>query len=305
MCSVLAAIPARLEKLDQVEAAIVQRQPTPFWWQCVRDVDGSWRQFEHLTSRFGDRYFRGPQAVINYANATEAAYLRASLAVRRQFYADLSDVGTMDAEQFCQWLDVLRKLTCYKTTAKWLHEQFGPTAAHDVVAKELVIPLARRYGDPYDPEACSGPQFASLPEAALPYDRLVDGVIVHYYPQLVHTQAYITAATSVLRKLLTMDSETNEVAYISAVADFYQLLTNLHYFAGINASLYMNFANGLLELIGLQGMPHGAIDFAALRLQPKTFHRYFYDEVMRWQTQSASFMWLPSSTARVIAASAA
>jgi hypothetical protein len=86
-----------------------------------------------------------------------------------------------------------------------------------------------------------------------------------------------------LKSLLRTDAFANQEEYVHKVARFFQLLINLHLFAAVNVSLYMNMADGLLEIAGLRGIEHGMVDFVAFRLQPDSFERYFYDIVMDGQ----------------------
>jgi len=53
-------------------------------------------------------------------------------------------------------------------------------------------------------------------------------------------------------------------------------------FEAVNQSLFANHANVMLELIGFERIPQGVIDFAAMRLQPENFIKFFIDEVKEY-----------------------
>ena len=254
-----------------------QKLPTMFWEQCVRDVSGKWRNYYGHSSRYGVKYFRRQQSAVDYNNPEEVSYLQSSINTRRKFYSGLLGIGAMDVTAFCQWLEQLRRAIAYRPTNEWLHQRFATTAHSEVVQAE-VLPIAQKYNDPYARGEARGPTFPHFPKSALPYDIVETGKIDHHYPTLNYSDLYLSAALETLKKLLSTDLDKE--AYIFAVAYFYQLLINLHYFAAMNASLYMNMANGLLEIAGVKGIENGIIDFVALRLQPDNFEKFFYDEVM-------------------------
>jgi hypothetical protein len=284
MQSILEHIPAQLTKLAAIEADVAARQPTIFWQQCVRDTTGKWDKYDIEISKHGSRYFMGAQPMVDYASGKEPPYLLANIQTRKSFYEGLPAVATMCSVQFCQWLDTLRRTLDYRPTTCWLHVAFMPTTRHTKVVRQDVMAIAVRYHDPYNPfAAINGPYFPGFPAAAQPYDTVAEGLIYHHYPSMDYADIYLQRALDILKQVLSADI-ANRTKYCETVADFYQALTNLQYFKAINASLYMNLANGLLELAGLQGIEHGIIDFVALRLQPENFRHYFYDEIMSHQT---------------------
>ncbi len=266
-----------LRQLDDAEKAMRKKEPTQFWLECVRDARGKWAKYSGKSSRFGVKYFRGHQPKVNYDDSEEVTYLQNSIIVRRAFYMGLEKVNNMTLSQFQEWLENLRRTLEYRPVDEWLHQRFA-THAHTIIVEEEVIPLAQEYGDIYKPNGISGPQFAGFPKNALPYDETENDQIIHHYPKLDVKDYYLNSALISLK--IIMKKQLNEKEYIYEIAKFYQLLINLHYFAAMNASLYMNLANGLLEIAGIPGIENGIIDFVALRLQPENFAKYFYDEVV-------------------------
>ena len=276
-------IHSALTELDIVNKHIDARQDTDFWIQCVRDTSGRWSRYYHLKaqSKYSVSYFRGRQAAVDYDNPAEVAYIRSNLETRRAFYQGLLLARHMDTDAFRHWLEQLRRTLEYQPIENWLHKKFS-TPAHSLIVQAEIRPIAKTYQDPYASGLQQGPNFSGFPPEALPADKEQDGLIYHLYPTLDYSELYFSHALEVLKRLLG-DAYTSERAYIYDVAYFFQLLVNLHYFAAINASLYMNMANGMLDLGGIGGVEHGIVDFVALRLQPSTFQKYFYDEVKRGQ----------------------
>jgi hypothetical protein len=263
--------------LQSESEAFGNQQPTDFWRQCVRDASGRWERYSGHSSRFGVKYFRGYQPNVDYSNPAEVEYLRASFETRRKFYETLPSVTDMGLEDFRAWLEELRSSIQYRPTEEWLHQRFA-TPAHDLLVREQVLPIAHIMGDPYVVGVSKGPVFEGIPENAQPHDELIDGKIVHNYPTLKHSEAYFSEALVQLKELMSNQNLSRD-EYLEGIENFYQLLTNLHYFAAMNASLYMNMANGLLEVAGIKGIENGIIDFVALRLQPANFQQYFAFEV--------------------------
>ncbi|HEU4914197.1 MAG TPA: hypothetical protein VFT16_02200 [Candidatus Saccharimonadales bacterium] len=266
-------------RLDLAQAAADQQRDTVFWRQCVRDTSGRWAAYTNQKSAYGVPYFRGGQKT--YKTPEEHRYLLAHIDTRRAFYESLPDVPNMDTNGFKDWLEVLRALLEYRKSESPLHEK-SVTDKHTKIILDQVLPLAKKYGDPYYDGRTNGPVFAGIPPRGLPRDEKQDDIIYHHYPLLAYTDIYLSQALHVLKNALE-DNLTDMRAYICKVARFFQLLINLHLFAAVNVSLYMNMADGLLEIAGLEGIEHGIVDFVAFRLQPESFERYFYDTVMAGQ----------------------
>jgi hypothetical protein len=262
------------------QACVDHNQRTSFWRQCVRDTSGKWAAYANQKSAYDVPYFRGRQET--YKTPEERKYLLAHLDTRRAFYEGLADVEQMSLEDFRNWLEVLRALLEYRNSESALHEK-SITDKHTKIVAQEIMPLAQKYGDPYFSGVLQGPVFEGLPKASLPYDEERDGLVYHHYPSLDYADDYLQHALDTLKSLLRTDAFANQEEYVHKVARFFQLLINLHLFAAVNVSLYMNMADGLLEIAGLRGIEHGMVDFVAFRLQPDSFERYFYDIVMDGQ----------------------
>jgi hypothetical protein len=218
------------------------------------------------------------QPFIDYANPAAVNLLQANIDVRHVVYTKLRCGDLEDATSFKQWLIDLRSMMEYRPTEDW-KLSIHATSTHTEIVLQDVIHIAKRYDDPYAEMASAGPIFDKFPDEALPIDTWKADSITHTYPPLEYSDYYFEAALHQLKKLqiITQDQKS----YIHGVARLYQLLVNLHYFPSINTSLYMNIANGLLEIVGLRGVEHGIKDFVAMRLQPSNYQRYFHDEVMQ------------------------
>lgn len=263
-----------LDRLDAVQASVDHGRHTRFWVQCVRDTRGNWVKYATQKSDYDIPYFRGKQET--YKTPIEHKYLLAHIDTRRAFYESLPDVPYMDTDAFREWLEIMRCLLEYRKAGSTLHEK-SVTDKHTQIIIEQVLPLAKKYKDPYATGLAHGPVLVGIPAGGLPFDESKNGLIYHHYPSLDYADIYLHRALATLQHLLRMDAAANRQEYIHQVAHFCQLLINLHLFAAVNISLYMNMCNGLLELAGMRGIEHGIIDFVAFRLQPDNFGRYFYD----------------------------
>lgn len=273
-------VSAALANLDMAQAAVDHNQRTSFWRQCVRDTSGKWLAYANQESAYDVPYFHGRQET--YKTPGERKYLLAHLDCRRAFYEGLTDVEHMTLDDFRNWLDVLRALLEYRKSESALHEK-SVTDKHTKIVTEQVMPIAKKYHDPYYENKANGPVFEALPKASLPYDERRGELIYHHYPSLDYADEYLQMALDELKILLRTDAFADQQEYVHKVARFFQILINLHLFAAVNASLYMNMADGLLEIVGLRGIEHGIADFVAFRLQPESFEHYFYDIVMEGQ----------------------
>ncbi len=270
-----------LSTLDGAVMAVERNQPTPFWDQCVRDTRGTWTAYASQKSAYEVPYFRGKQET--YKTSAERTYLLAHLDTRRAFYEGLAVVPEMSVDTFRNWLETLRCLLEYRKSESALHEK-SITNKHTKLILEQILPIAKQYNDPYFLGTAVGPIFPGFPKESLPFDEVKGShVYYHHYPSLNYTDIYLGASLRTFKRIINHDECARTQDYIHEVAYFFQLLINLHLFAAINVSLYMNMADGLLELAGLRGVEHGIMDFVAFRLQPETFQAYFYDTVIRAQ----------------------
>ena len=268
-------INAAEQRLAEARKKIDLQKDVSFWKQCVRDASGILLKYSGLSSRYGAKYFHGYQPSVQYTNTDELMYVQACVRTREKFYHILPLVPKMDLHDFKELLELLRHTLEYRPVSEWLHQRFS-TPAHTIIVREEVIVLAEKYSDPYATGNAKGPIFATIDPNGQPRDEVEENTIIHLYPTLDFSDQYFSSALSILKNILENEFEDGE-KYVHNVADFFQLLINLHYFAAMNASLYMNMANGLLEIVGIEGIEHGIVDFVALRLQPENFRKYFYD----------------------------
>jgi hypothetical protein len=265
-----------LLRLDKAREAAANNQPTDFWKQCVRDTTGRWALYAQQKSAYDVPYFHGKQETCK--TPEEHQYLLVHLDTRRAFYEGLADVPSMNVDDFRNWLETLRAQLEYRKVESVLHEK-SITDKHTKIITQEVMPLAKKYEDPYYLGNAHGPILAHFPKESLPYDEVKDGAYYHHYPSLDYADLYLGEALTTLKSLLAEEpSDTREYTY--KIAHFFQVLINLHLFAAVNVSLYMNMADGLLELMDIEGIEHGILDFVAFRLQPETFQEYFYDSVL-------------------------
>jgi hypothetical protein len=270
------------QQLEVDTAAADANQPVDFWRECVRDTTGRWEAYTAESS-----YFLGPQPTVQYDNPREVEYLHANLRLRQAFYDGLPRVARMDLGQFEAWLEALHATMRYPEPPS--HQQpirFGDTI-HSAVVMDQILPLAFFYDDPYLEVDITGPQFEGIPSHLLPTDS-VDrkaSTVIHNYPPLAEARPYyLGQALGTLQELLVTDPFDDAEQYIRHTNRFLQLLVNYHKFPAINMSMYMNMTNGLLTIARQPGMEHGILDFAAMRLQPDNFHRYFLSELLEQQT---------------------
>ncbi len=270
------------QKCDEALYAIKTHSQTSFWKQCVRytDENSELKQIslKNNKSRYGGKQLYGLQPTIDYTNQKEVNYLEVSVATRKLFYKNLLNVSRMNLTEFTSWLDTLHASMRYRTIDSKLQRRLV-TPRHSQIVKVAVMPVAEQYGDLYDFRKGGGPIFPNIDSESLPRDELKNGQILHYYPDpLKYSEFYLQEAQAIIKYLLSLSSY-EERQYIYKVAEFLQILINLHQFPTINFSLYMNMANALLELVNVSGISHGIIDYVALRLQPEIFKKYFHDQV--------------------------
>lgn len=262
-------------RLESIRELALEKKTTNFWRQCVRDIDGSWDKYVKILSLEGARYFYGSQPEINYKEQYEVDLLWANIDVRHKIYSTFASRIPSNLTEFKTWIESLHSIMEYRPTEAWKLDVHA-TTTHTQVVLQDVSQLAKEFNDSYG-NGVTGPVFAGFPVESLPVDEIEGALIRHTYPSLEYKDVYMEAAYLQLVDLLCK-SHTKR-SYIYGVAYFYQILINLHYFPSINTSLYMNIANGLLEIAGINGIEHGIKDFVAMRLQPDTYGAYFYQEI--------------------------
>jgi hypothetical protein len=161
--------------------------------------------------------------------------------------------------------------------------------------------LGEYYGDPYaqrfergipGSESFSEVSLPGIEERDLPYDvvrydkdgnpkDVEDGGYEYVYPPASSIPEYIDQITSLGQQIegAIKQGGVNPDAVLSLIARQYQYGAIVRPFNQINNSIFMQFANAQVKLLGYNGVTHGAMDIAAQRLQPDTFARYFIDRV--------------------------
>lgn len=122
----------------------------------------------------------------------------------------------------------------------------------------------------------------------------------HIYPSAEYHSEYLREMQRSLLECLALGPTDKPSHCIERIAQFYQHAANSHLFDQINNSMFMNITNTLLERVGMVGMPHGKLDYAAMVLQPKAFVRYFAAQVVEaqdtWSRTQGSPKTLESNT---------
>jgi len=264
------------DSLRPVRVAMEKQEATHFWRQCVRDTTGRWQGYVDIKSKLGSSYFVGCQKDVNYGNDSDVRYLAANLRVRERVYGEIQQIPEMSVGEFEEWLRSLRHDMAYKPMRDEDFPRHVPTHTPIVLGEVLLI--AQLYDDPYWKREVLGPVLGDIPRHMLPRDELRNGIIEHYYPDLIHKHVYLRHIHKMLKEIIAHEVPGDET-YLGKIAYFFQLLVNLHLFVNINNSVYMNIVNALLEIGGCSGIKHGILDFVALRLQTDNFSKYFISQV--------------------------
>jgi hypothetical protein len=163
-------------------------------------------------------------------------------------------------------------------------------------AGKRVAAVAARYGDPYAHQFDS---VVPMSKHAMSTPVKLDGIkedfeavdVIHYdddgrviLNELIYPGG--DAIDSYMTKMAELGAQFQaEIAKpqpdiqkaLELVGRQYQYGAVVRPFWQINNSLFMNLANMQVKMLGLRGMTHGDMDFAAQRMQPKSFVRYFMD----------------------------
>ncbi len=249
-----------------------------FWKALVRDSSGRWINYY----RKGIKYFKyGKQIKPDIRDNLQLAFIHSSIKHEGAFLADLYD---QNFKNFKQWLIGLHKKQSYfGTVGQVLSNRRVSEGEHTQVVIESIPSLAKKYNDPY---VNKGTQIVYLPEIDVkgcPVDRWKNGKVFHYYPDPKYHNQYLHLMKKKLVQFISRADKKTDKETIKIIANYYQYGINMHMFETVNQSLFGNQANAMLKLLGLKPIEHGIMDFAAMRLQPKSFARYFLNEVSRAQ----------------------
>lgn len=147
--------------------------------------------------------------------------------------------------------------------------------------------VAKRLDDPFENHSfrsfsegdASVTLLPGIKSEALP--RTIGGT--HYYPTSEHHGEYLREMHRSMLECLQLKETDKPSVCLEKIAEFYQYAANSHLFDQINNSLFMNITNTLLERVGMVGIPHDELDYAAMVLQPKALVRYFSAQVLDTQ----------------------
>ncbi|MBI2335058.1 hypothetical protein HYU96_04670 [Candidatus Daviesbacteria bacterium] len=295
--------PTQVERLEEVNRALVNGQKTEelreFWRSIVRDSDGSLQKYQGIVS---EKYYKGPQPDFDLSDPDTTRYIMFSISTRLAFLEDLARGRQhVSLPQFKQWLIELHQGQAYKHNQKPGEiVSIGSVTGgyHSPFVRDDVVKIAQKYGDPYTEAfqkqgGARDPYKLVLPgirpeggaEDAIfrPFSRDKPVTVIYSYPNPSYFDDYIEQMQIRLKRLELMGEEIYLETQLKEIAEFYQYAIVARMFSEVNQSLFMNMVNGLLEQRGLRAIPHGILDFAALRLQPDNFAKYFNDEVVRGQ----------------------
>lgn len=259
-----------------------------FWESLVRDANGT---YSHLTNK--SHYYAGVQPHPNLHTTETRRYLRNSIDMKATFIHDFKpDLFHGNMHYFIEWLKKLHRLQAYKGTAGKLDKtqrNYGASAHTPIILLD-VIPLAKKYKDPYINKGKQTLYLNDIPLGGLPYDMWNEqGTIAyHYYPPMHYFHFYIKKIQECLYQINHCNENTPLRSYLDHVAEFYQYAINARMFEKVNHSLFTNIVNCLIERVECKPIGQGIVDFVALRLQPVHFKQFFYDEVTRNGDQTAA-----------------
>lgn len=153
----------------------------------------------------------------------------------------------------------------------------GQLSNQRVAQAMQVEEVAKKYGDSYRVNQSSKVKLDGISEHFLPRDIAGGG---HVYPDgaSLKTEYYAQMHRTAKEALELIESGASEKKILAKIAEHYQYAANARPYGQINNSLFMNEINSLLTKAGLNTMPHGQLDIAAMHLQPKTFQKYFIDQ---------------------------
>lgn len=270
-----------LKKLNNLEKAIQRKDETDselltFWKGVVRDSNGRWLEYYFE----GYKYFQyGIQKIPDLHNSSNVSYLTTVINQQRDFIKGLINGNITD---FMLWIISLHKKQIYTGHAiKVSSRQRFALIMHSRVVLGTVIPLAKKYQDPYRNTKTQVVYFPEIDKEGLPIDVWVNEKdVFHYYPKPKYYPQYLSVMEKTLQDILTISSKEE---LLVKIATYYQYAISTHMFENVNQSLFANQVNALLQVFGYKPINHGALDFVAMRFQPQNFVRYFIDEVKAGQ----------------------
>ncbi|OGE18798.1 trehalose-phosphatase [Candidatus Daviesbacteria bacterium RIFCSPHIGHO2_02_FULL_41_10] len=250
-------------------------QVNTVWPGLIRDASGRWQKYH----RRGIKYFKyGSQPKPDLTDREQFNLLVSSIASEKAFIEGLLDRSFENIED---WLIKLHKIQAYKgIRGKLLTVRRISRGEHSKIAKLAILPLARKYADPYINEGVQTLYLLNISDEGLPRDRWINSnSVIHSYPDPKFSEQYLQVMEKALDEFMRNIKSSDKNKLLLLIARYYQYAINMHMFEHVNQTLFCNQLNAMLKLINQNPIEHGVLDFAAMRLQPENFTNYFIDEV--------------------------
>lgn len=247
------------------------------WRGLVRDASGRWLKYY----KDGMKYFKyGKQSKPDLTDMEQFRLIKTSVDHEKAFLSGLKNKSFTDIKS---WLIKLHKIQAYKGKGgKILTARRVSRGEHSKIVKNAILPLAKKYADPYKNTGTQTLYLSNISAENLPRDEWKNSNrLMHYYPDPAFLDHYLQIMVKTLVEFMEKINYADKRELLVLIARYYQYAINMHMFENVNQSLFCNQANSMLKLIGLKPIEHGVLDFAAMRLQPNNFTEYFIDEVKR------------------------
>lgn len=158
-----------------------------------------------------------------------------------------------------------------------------------------IAAIAEKYNDPYyqtyhndDLNAINLPGVKGRPH---------NNGAQHIYPDNRYADQYFKMMHQTAKEAMELINRgAPQDQILAKIAEHYQYAVNFRPFEQINNSLFMTEINTMLKKAGMAPIPHGKLDFAAQRLQPETFKKYFIDQYNQTAIKTSNNNFVPSSS---------
>ncbi len=248
-----------------------------FWKGVVRDPEGRWTKY----CAQGIKYFKyGKQSRPNLTTKEDFNFIIAAIKQEKAF---LKGLQNKSFRNYKHWLITLHKKQAYKGHGgRILPKRRISMGEHSKIVKDAVLPLAKKYSDPYTNSGLQVLRLAGIGRNGRPMDEWKNkNEVIHYYPDPDYFDDYLQIMKKKLQEFTYESTKPFSMNILILIANYFQYGVNTHLFEDINQSLFANQANAMLKYLGLKPVEQGILDFTAMRLQPKNFARYFIDEVKK------------------------
>src|SRR3989338_1091386 len=250
-------------ELDSVRKAVdsknnKEQKLISFWKGLVRDPYGKWSKYY---SDNDNKYFRyGKQPYPDLTNEEHVSLIKRSIEQEKYFLLSLTNKGFQNNRT---WLIELHKKQAYKGKGgKLLAEKRTSQGEHSAMVKQIIIPLAKKYSDPYTDKDTQVVALSGICFDALPKDCwITNNEVWHYYPDPIYYKQYLQMMQKKLKELvIKLSDDMNIMEILTIIGLYYQYGINMHMFENVNQSLFINQINSLLMLLGLKPVNHGVLD---------------------------------------------